>query len=329
MSQLNEASQIVSNVFTQNKISARITGGNETSRLINLFLHLDGHTRISQISSLSEELAYHLNSPMVRIYRRLGSVCIEIYKNERTEVNCLDLVRIVTEQYHGCVGILGVDFQDNPLLLRLNSSDVAHLLIAGTTGSGKTELAKAFIASAMIISDARYLIIDPKQTDFELFEDLPALRFPSAKTFEAANRLLDWTIQEMEVRNENRSRHPNLVLLIDELADFMMQGGTDVEEKLTRLLQRGRSAGISVVGITQKPLASVIGSLIKGNFPTRVVGRVMSPEESKVATGLRGQGAELLKGRGDFILVMGGETRRFQASHLYKEDYVYFRNTVK
>ncbi|MFN3763872.1 MAG: FtsK/SpoIIIE domain-containing protein, partial [Anaerolineae bacterium] len=101
-------------------------------------------------------------------------------------------------------------------------------------------------------------------------------------------------------------RLPAVVLVIDELADLLMVAGAEAERPLTRLLQRGREAGIHVVAATQKPTAAVIGSLVKANFPVRVCGKVASPEDARVATGWKGTGAERLLGRGDFIAVAEG-----------------------
>jgi S-DNA-T family DNA segregation ATPase FtsK/SpoIIIE len=104
------------------------------------------------------------------------------------------------------------------------------------------------------------------------------------------------------------------------MADLLQVGGRVAEGALTRLLQRGREAGIHVVGCTQKPTAASIGSLVKANFPVRLVGSVASPEEAKVAAGLRGTGAERLLGRGDFLLVTHGEVVRFQAAWASPEE---------
>jgi S-DNA-T family DNA segregation ATPase FtsK/SpoIIIE len=116
--------------------------------------------------------------------------------------------------------------------------------------------------------------------------------------------------------------------VIDELADLMMQGGEEVEEYLTRLVQRGRSAGISVIGCTQKPTASVLGGLVKANFPVRLVGKVTSANEALVASGIAQSGAEKLMGKGDFVLVANGEKIRVQVAHMPSSDYESFRNRV-
>ncbi|MCO6452945.1 MAG: hypothetical protein J5I90_19330, partial [Caldilineales bacterium] len=112
---------------------------------------------------------------------------------------------------------------------------------------------------------------------------------------------------------------PALVIVIDELADLRMVGGKAVEDSLTRLTQRGREAGVHVIVATQRPAATVVGSLVKANLPVRLVGAVGSPEDAKVATGIAASGAEKLRGRGDFLLVSRGQSIRMQAA-LCSED---------
>jgi S-DNA-T family DNA segregation ATPase FtsK/SpoIIIE len=109
---------------------------------------------------------------------------------------------------------------------------------------------------------------------------------------------------------------PRVVVVIDELADLLMSAGKEAQHALTRLAQRGREAGLHLVACTQKPASAVVGSLAKANFPVRLVGRVTSPEEAKVATGYAGTGAERLRGPGDFIAVVGGQVTRFQAAYI-------------
>jgi S-DNA-T family DNA segregation ATPase FtsK/SpoIIIE len=110
------------------------------------------------------------------------------------------------------------------------------------------------------------------------------------------------------------------VLVIDELADLLMVGGKRIQQALTRLTQRGREAGIHVIAATQKPTAAVLGSLIKANFPVRLVGRVTSAEDARTATGWSGTGAERLLGRGDFLAVAEGRVLRFQAAHVSHDE---------
>ena len=110
------------------------------------------------------------------------------------------------------------------------------------------------------------------------------------------------------------------MIVIDELADLLLAGGREIGVALTRLVQRGRNAGIHVVAATQKPTAEVLGSLVKSNFPVRIVGSVASPEDAKVASGLAGTGAERLLGRGDFLVIIHGSAKRFQAAFLPRSE---------
>ena len=127
--------------------------------------------------------------------------------------------------------------------------------------------------------------------------------------------LLDLLVAEMVRRDAVRCNLPRLVVAIDELADLLQAGGKGVGEALTRLTQRGREAGIHVVAATQRPAAALVGGLVKANFPVRLVGSVVSPEDAKVAAGVGGTGAERLLGRGDFLLVAKGQVIRFQAAY--------------
>ena len=105
-------------------------------------------------------------------------------------------------------------------------------------------------------------------------------------------------------------------MVLDELADLMQVGGKSFGENLTRLAQRGREAGMHVIACTQKPSSQVLGALIRANFPVRLVGRVVSPEDARVAAGIGGTGAEKLVGRGDFVAVAAGQVLRFQAAYV-------------
>src|SRR5919202_4375010 len=220
--------------------------------------------------------------------------------------------------------LLGLDADGVPLLVRLASPEVTHILIAGTTGSGKTEVCKTILASLAWFQKPReiqLLLVDPKGSAFKPFEGLPHLfRGVLRSTAETLN-WLGWLEAEMERRQSEGITRPRLVLVLDELADLLMQGGREIQTRLTRLAQRGRSAGISIIACTQKPTSTAIGSLIKANFPVRLVGKVTSAEEARVACGIGGTGAEKLGGRGDFILVAGGQTVRFQAAYLPPHEY--------
>jgi S-DNA-T family DNA segregation ATPase FtsK/SpoIIIE len=219
--------------------------------------------------------------------------------------------------------VLGLDQEGVPLLLRLPSPNVAHVLLAGTTGSGKTALARTIVASLAMHNSQRALqlvLVDPKGHGFLPFEGLPHLLVPVLTRVEQVQPLLERLVSEMELRDEEGRNEPRLVVVIDELADLLQVGGRPVAALLTRLTQRGREAGLHLVCCTQKPAAAVIGGLVKSNFPVRLVGSVASPEDAKVATGLARTGAERLMGQGDFLVVTKGQVTRMQAAYTTEDE---------
>jgi len=223
--------------------------------------------------------------------------------------------------------VIGVDEEGTPLLLRLPSPDVGHVLICGTTGSGKTELARTMITSLAIhdhLGKVQLILIDPKRRGYAPFAQLPHLLLPVIHDEDEALGALAWLVEEMERRDRQGANAPRLIVFIDELADLMLASQADpstssghrLEHVLTRLTQRGREAGIHIVACTQKPTAAVIGSLIKSNFPVRIVGSVPDASDAAVATGISGTGAERLLGRGDFLVVAKGQVTRMQAAYI-------------
>jgi S-DNA-T family DNA segregation ATPase FtsK/SpoIIIE len=197
------------------------------------------------------------------------------------------------------------------------------LLIAGTTGSGKSQAARTILASLALFQREReiqMLLIDPKGSDFAGFADVPHLLCPIVQDVKTARERLEWLTDEMARRQATRMNCPRIVVMIDELADLLMQGGSALEAPVTRLVQRGRSAGIAVIACTQKPTARVLGNLVAANFPARLVGKVTSAHEALVASGIAKSGAEKLAGRGDFLLLANGEKTRVQIAHLPRAD---------
>jgi len=211
-----------------------------------------------------------------------------------------------------------LDEEAVPVLLRLPSADVAHVLISGNTGSGKTVLARTMAVSLALYNAPRALqlvLIDPKRRGLGMLASLPHLLTSLIHRPDEASDVLNRLAQEMERRDLAGRSSPRIVVFIDELADLMIAGGKGIEQPLTRLAQRGRESGIHLVACTQRPAASVIGGLIKSNFPVRIVGSVASAEDAKVAAGLPQTGAERLLGRGDFLVIARGEKIRVQGAY--------------
>ncbi len=308
----------IESVLASHRIPARVWGGTVTPRTVRFQLTTAIGTKVSKVAGLAEELAMALGATAVRIYRNGGVIAVEVPRTDPEPVMLLDLMRKLPP-VPPFTGVLGVDEDGVPILVRLNSPDVAHILVVGRTGSGKTVLLRALLFSLAAYNPPHKLqmvLIDPKGRAFGGLKALPHLALPPVGDVDEAADVLERLVDEMVRRDREDITLPRLVVAVDELAELTMSAGKQVVASLERLTQRGREAGVHVIAATQKPTAAVLGSLGKANFPLRLVGAVVSPEEAKVATGLAGTGAEKLEGRGDFLLVNRGEVIRFQGAYV-------------
>lgn len=309
-------------VLSQHKVPARVRGGTVTPRYVQFQLTTELGTKIKQVTGLSEEIALALGKREARIYRKQGAINVEVPRSKAEPVRLLPLCKRLSVVPR-LTAILGVEENGTPLLIRLTAPDVAHVLIAGTTGSGKTALARALLTSLAMHNrqtDLQLILIDPKGRGFGPLARLPHVLGDVASTPEAALDRLVWVVQEMERRDHEGVSRPLLVVAVDELADLLQTGGAKAEAMLTRISQRGREAGIHLVACTQKPTAALIGGAMKANFPVRLVGAVASRDEARYATGMSDSGAEKLEGKGDFLLVAKGDVVRFQSAWLGPHD---------
>ena len=327
---LNLQADKIEMVLAAHKAPARVWGGRLTPRTIQFHLAPAATTKLTKLEALTEEVALAIGASSARLTRTNGTLSLEVPRADTRFISLAQLNQRLESDASlsralGCAGtaILGLDAEGVPLLLRLASPDVAHCLIAGTTGSGKTELARTLLASLVMHQrprDLQLALFDPKAHGFASFAPLPHLLFPIASQPHEILTRLAYLVTEMERRDRERIERPRIVIVIDELADILQACGAHVEGLLTRLVQRGRSAGLSVVACTQKPTAQAVGTLMRANFPVRLVGRVTSPDDARVAAGIGGTGAEKLAGRGDFLLIAGGQVIRFQAAQSSARD---------
>ncbi len=312
-------------VLASHRVPGRVTGGVVTPRWVSYRVLPDLSTRVARIIALSEEMALRLDAQRVRVSRQGAAVQVDVPREDGQVVRLMDLCQRLPEVPKQ-TAILGLDETGIPLLLRLPSPEVAHVLIAGTTGSGKTALARSIALSLAMynrLGEIQMIFIDPKGNGFDPFvafdggsSSLPHLLRPAVRDVHQAVFLLGEMVEEMVRRDRENICEPRVVIFIDEVADLMEQGGKAMDRLMTRLTQRGRSAGLHLVACTQKPLVASIGSLTRSNFPVRLVGSVASADDAKIAAGIAGTGAEKLLGRGDFLLVAKGHVTRFQAAYI-------------
>jgi S-DNA-T family DNA segregation ATPase FtsK/SpoIIIE len=317
--ELEAKADAIEMVLHEHRAPARVTGGRVTPRWVQFLLQTNPGVKISRVEALSREIAVALGAPSARVTTQGNAVRIEVPRNDPQPLKLFPLcARIPPSRIPFGTAVLGLADDGAPLLIRLPSPEVAHVLVAGTTGSGKTALMQTIIMSLALLNHRRqlqFVLIDPKGRAFEPMAGLPHLLRPIVTRPDQAVQALNELVNLMEQRDRSRVTDPRVIVAIDELADLVQTGGPAIIECLARLVQRGREAGIHVIGATQKPSSSIIGPLVKANFPVRLVGHVVSAEDARVAAGVGGTGAEKLTGRGDFVAVYGPGLIRFQAAY--------------
>lgn len=294
--------------------------------------------KVSKIVALEDDLALALEATSIRIIAPIPGksvVGFEISNRYRKDVLFSSIAHSKQfENFDGHLPLaLGEDSVGNKVVVDL--STMPHLLIAGSTGSGKSVALNSMLVSLLckcIPDKLKLILIDPKRLEFSSYADVAHLLFPIITQPRYAIGVLKWVVQEMEGRYEQMAgvgarnifdynnyckikgdnELPFIVVIIDELADLMMTTGKDVEEQITRIAQMARASGIHMIVATQRPSVDVITGLIKVNFPSRVSFRVSSKVDSK--TILDCAGAEKLLGKGD-MLFMDSRSTRLQRVH--------------
>ena len=263
-------------VLTSHKVPGRVTGGVVTPRWVSYRVMPSISTKVSRIIALSEELALRLGAQRVRISRQGPALQVDVPREDGQVVRLMNLCRRLKE-IPKQTAILGMDETGTPLLLRLPSPEVAHVLIAGTTGSGKTALARSMALSLAMhsrLGEVQMVFIDPKGNGFDpfvVFEGasggLPHLLRPAVQDVHQATFLLGDMVQEMMRRDRENISEPRVIIFIDEVADLMEQGGKAMDRLMTRLTQRGRSAGDSYYCLYSKTVSCQYRELNPQQFP--------------------------------------------------------------
>ena len=290
--------------------------------------------KISRITGLSDDIALRLATTGVRIEAPIpnkAAVGIEVPNKSRRTVRLRTLLD--TSEYRSAKGkltvALGQDIEGRTVLTDL--AKMPHLLIAGTTGSGKSVCTNSMIQSVLFRArpdEVKMILIDPKKVEFGVYNGIPHLLIPVVTDPRKASAALGWAVNEMLKRyqmfaeskardigdyNEIARREgkfpplPLILIVIDELADLMMAAGNEVEDSICRLAQMARAAGMHMVIATQRPSVDVITGLIKGNIPSRLALTVASGVDSR--TILDSVGAEKLLGNGDMLFMPLGQSK--------------------
>jgi S-DNA-T family DNA segregation ATPase FtsK/SpoIIIE len=312
--------------------------------------------RAARLQPVADDLARKLKAPNIRIINNLigsGSVGIEVPNPKREQVRLKELMTGPKAVDMGLPMFLGKDVSGEPLVLDL--AEQPHMLIAGTTGSGKSICMNTIIMSWLYTKrpdELKLCLVDPKMVEMAQFADVPHLMAPVVTDMSKAAGILEWAVRHMEERyellksakvqkmraynelgeDELRSRMnpssdaawaripkklPFMVFVIDELADLMMQH-REVEQSIVRIAQKARAVGMHLVLATQRPQANVVTGLIKSNMPCRVGFRVASAMDSRIV--LEHKGGELLLGKGDMMVVPNGAHEPMRSQGTYVDD---------
>jgi DNA segregation ATPase FtsK/SpoIIIE, S-DNA-T family len=323
---LDYLSDAIEELLASHRLDVMVTGVQVSPRWVRFKLYLAPGTRIASVQNMAEELAMTLGASAIRLTRGAGALMLEMPLPNPQPVHLIALVNDVP-MLPPVTAILGLSIEGEPYTLPLMAPQVTHVLIAGATGSGKTELLRSMLLSLALYNRPTHVqlaLIDPKRRGLTPLADLPHLMAPIATTPEHAIILLEQVVKEMERRDaEGTSPTPRIIVAVDEVGDLITTGGKAIENALVRLAQRGREAGIHLICSTQRPSAEAVPSALKANLPARLIGRVASGQEALTAGGIPGTNAELLMGSGDFVAIIGAQVTRFQAAYTSLPDIQY------
>ena len=289
-------------------------------RVTRYELRLGSGVKVSKVRNLQQDIAYALAATEVRILAPIpgkSAVGVEVPNTRPAKVTLGDVFQSYPDANDWTLPVgLGKDISGRAVFFDL--SEMPHLLVAGTTGSGKSVMLNGLLTSLLLTTDPRQVkmvLIDPKRVELSPFGRVPHLITPVVTDVKKAANALSWGVAEMERRYEVLERNgvrslegyndkaevqmPYVVVVIDELADLMMQAGAKVEDAIIRLAQKARAVGIHLVVATQRPSVDVITGMIKANIPSRIAFAVSSQVDSRVI--MDNPGAEALLGMGDML----------------------------
>ena len=334
-----ERGEILVNALKEHNVETELVDYTRGPTVTRYELSLGGGVKVAKVTSLSKDIAYTMAATDVRILAPIpgkSAIGIEVPNAQRELVSLGDLMvspEARTAMHPLDVGV-GKDIAGRSVFL--NISTTPHMLVAGTTGAGKSSAINCIITSVLMRStpeQVRMILIDPKQVEMAQYARLPHLLTPPVTNPKKAANALGWAVKEMERRydllveagfrditgfnaaydrgeleseegaEKSFERMPFILIVVDELNDLMMVAARDVEDCITRIAQKARAVGIHLIVATQRPSVNVITGVIKANIPARMAFAVSSLTDSRVI--LDQPGAEKLIGKGDMLLLPG------------------------
>jgi S-DNA-T family DNA segregation ATPase FtsK/SpoIIIE len=315
-----ETSRRLTRALSDLGVEAQVVRAVVGPRVTRYELRLGSGVKVGKVRNLQQDIAYALAATEVRILAPIpgkSAVGVEVPNTRPARVTLGDVFQEYPEGNDWTLPVgLGKDISGRAVYFDL--ADMPHLLVAGTTGSGKSVMLNSLLTSLLLTTDPRQVkmvLVDPKRVELTYFGRIPHLITPVVTDVKKAANALTWAVSEMERRYEvlektgarslegynarSETNMPYVVIVIDELADLMMAAAAKVEDSVIRIAQKARAVGLHLVVATQRPSVDVITGMIKANVPSRIAFAVSSQVDSRVI--LDSPGAESLLGMGDML----------------------------